>query len=104
MGINPNQFPIIWQAIGFWMRSKGISVKKLSFLTGYSKYRIENGIREGTEWITSDFLHSCVEVFGLRSSRQRGIEETIDVLTDEECVEILTSPLRTTPHQGRLLD
>ena len=104
MGIKPNQFPIIWRAIRWWMRNKGINPAELYHLTGYSKYRIENGIRGETEWLTSDFLHSCVDVFGLRSSRQRGIEDTIDVLTDEECIELLTAPLRTVPLQGHLWD
>jgi hypothetical protein len=104
MGIKPNQFPIIWQAIRDWMLNKGINSARLSHLTGYSKDRIENGIKNETEWITSDFLHSCVDHFGLRSSRQRGFEDTIDVLTDEECIELLTAPLRTIPLQGHLWD
>lgn len=104
MGIKPNQFPIIWEAIRCWIHSKGINAAELSLLTGYSKYRIENGIRSGTEWLTSDFLHSCVDVFGLRFSRQRGIEDTTDILTDEECIEVLTARLRTTPSQGYLWD
>lgn len=112
MGINPNKFPIVWQAIRWWMRAKDISSAKLSLLTGYlnvkgyTEYRIENGIRNGNEWITSDFLHACVDIFGLRSSRQRGTEETDEVLTDEECIEMLTAPLRTAgrPRQGQLWD
>ncbi len=104
MGIEPNQFPIIWRAIRWWMRNKVINPVELFSLTGCSKYSIENGIRSGTEWLTSDFLHSCVDVFGLRSSRQRGIEDTVDVLTDEECIELLTAPLRAAPLQGHLWD
>ena len=110
MGIKPNQFPIIWRAINLWMRTKGINSAKLSLLTrysnvtGYTEYRIKNGIRNGTEWITSEFLHACVDIFGLRSSRQRGIEETDDILTDEECIEMITAILRTSPAQSSLWD
>ncbi len=102
MGIEPNQFPAIWRAIHWWMHNKGINPAELSFRAKYPKYSIENGIRSGTEWLTSYFLHSCVDVFGLRSSRQRGIEDTADVLTDEECIKLLTAPLKTAPVQGHL--
>jgi len=104
MGILPNQYPIIWRAIHWWMRNKSWNSAELAFRTGYSKARIERGIRGEPEPPTSGFLHSCVDIFGLRSSRQRGIEDTTDILTDEECIEVLTAPLRTPPRQGYIWD
>jgi len=104
MGMNPNQFPIIWKGICWWMNEKGIIPAHLALLTGYSKGRIERGIRGEPEWISSDFVHACVDVFGLRLSRQRGIEETADVLTDEECVRLLTEPLRIHARQANFWD
>ena len=100
MGINPNQFPLIWEAIFSWMKKYGIEPAGLAGLTGYPKYRIEEGIRNGTEWLTSDFIHACVDVFGLRNARNRSFEDTADVLTDEECIQLLTSPLTMPPRQG----
>lgn len=100
----PNQYPVIWQAISWWMEMRLLKPAKLYLLTGYSKDRIERGIREMTEPLTSDFLHACVDVFGLRNSRQRGIEDTADVLTDEECIRLLIAPLTRPPRQGNLWD
>lgn len=104
MGIKPNQFPIIWRAICGRMKKKLWKPDYLALQTGYSKGRIERGIRDGTEPLTSDFVHACVDVFGLRNSRQRGIEDTADILTDEECVDLLTEPLTTTSHQANFWD
>lgn len=104
MGINPNQFLIIWQGIRWWMEERQISPAKLSRLTGYSLERIEKGIRGKPEWLSSDFVHACVDVFGLRNARNRSIEDTAEVLTDEECIQLLISPLTTPPHQSSFLD
>lgn len=100
MGINPNQFPIIWEGIRCWMVRRQISPVKLSRLTGYSTDQIEKGVRDGTTWLSSDFLHDCVDVFGLISARNRSVEDTADVYDDEECIQLLTSPLKVSPQQG----
>ncbi len=101
MGITEDQFKIIWQAISWWKRNKGLSSAYLASLTEYPKYRIERGITGKSEWITSSFVHGCMEAFGLTIARQRGPEDTTDILTDEECVEALTAPLREIANQGR---
>ncbi len=99
MGIPEKQFAIIWRAIGLWMDKRGWSPVDLSRFTApltrecYSPYRIEIGIKSGSEWLTSDFVHACFEVFGLTSRRQRGAEDMADILTDEECVAGLTAIL-----------
>jgi hypothetical protein len=104
MGISPNQFRIIWEAIYAWMKAKDTSPAELSRLTGYPVYRIEKGIKEKTEWLTSDFVHACVDVFGLRNARNRSFEDIADVLTDEECIQLLTSILTIAPRQGKFWD
>jgi hypothetical protein len=104
MGIIPEQFVIVWQGIASWMERKGINPATLSFYTGYSQARIVRGIRGEREEVTSGFVHACVDFFGLRNSRMRGIEDTADILTDEECVELLTAPLKNNPRQGKLWD
>jgi len=102
MGIHPNQFPIIWQGIGWWLGERGFSVASLASNTSYSRQRIERGIRKGDEWIESDFLHDCVEFFGFQF--RRGSEDYVEVLSDEECIELLTAPLRERPPKSRLFD
>ena len=104
MGIAPNQYPIIWQAICWWMERKLLTPDVLARLTGYSIHSIKRGIRSGTEYLTSDFVHACVDAFGLRNSRQRGIEDTAYDLTDDECVYLLTSALTVRARQGKLWD
>ena len=101
MGITEDQFKIICQAISLWMPKKGLSQDNLASLTGYPKYRIERGVTGKSEWITSSFVHDCMEAFGLTIARQRGPEDTTDILTDEECVAALTAPLREIANQGR---
>ncbi len=106
MGIPEGQFATIWQAILCWMRQRGFSSDYLAYevrgynVNGYSQDHIESGIKGGTEWLTSDFVHACVDIVGLTNARQRGPEDTNDILTDEECVELLTSPLKGTGGQG----
>ena len=104
MGINSDKFSKIWRAVDQWMKKLGISPSQLSIVTGYSEYCLLNGINYGNEWITSNLVHDCVDFFGLRSSRQRNIEEDSAYdLTDEVCVDLLTSILRE-DDQGRLWD
>jgi len=104
MAINPDQFPIIWRAIAQWMQKFGMSISQLSIATGYSEYRLLNGMNYGHEWITSDLVHDCVDRFGLRSSRQRNIEEDSAYdLSDEVCVRLLTQILQE-HRQTRLFD
>ena len=88
---------IIWQGILGWMDKKGMTSATLARLTGHGEDRIERGIRAEPEPLSSDFLHACVDAFGLRSSRQRGIEDTADVLTDDECIELLMQTLIKRP-------
>jgi hypothetical protein len=104
MGIMPEQFVIVWQGIAWWLGRKGISPATLSLHTGYSQARIARGIRGEEEQVTSGFVHACVDFFGLRNSRMRGIEDTVDILMDEECVELLIAPLKEKPQQSKLWD
>ncbi len=93
MGIVESQFPRIWRGIAWWLKERGMSSLELARLTSYRHERIVRGIQLGTEWLESDFVHECVEAFRLHSARNRSIEDTVDILTDEECVRLLTDPL-----------
>ncbi|MBA7666148.1 hypothetical protein ES703_74225 [subsurface metagenome] len=111
MGILEDQRESIWRAIEFWRREKRLSTHHLSLLTAgktkepYTPDRIGRGITDGSEPISSDLVHACVEIFGLVvgpvSARGKSPKDTR--LKDEECVELLTAPLRRT-QQGELWD
>jgi transcriptional regulator with XRE-family HTH domain len=90
MGIDKKEFNNIWTAIQKWMRKKHMSSLELAGLTGVSENYIQRGIATKNEWITSEFLHNLMDAFVLTSARQRGIEDTSDVFTDEECIDAIT--------------
>lgn len=89
MGIDEKQFGIIWQAIAKWKERLGLSVTDLKNIMGLSIYDVRRGLEHGDVWITSDCVHDCVEHFGIPAARKISLEDTVDVLTDEECVEII---------------
>jgi len=99
-----NKIKNTWQGIGFRMNERGIGLQALANATGYSRDRIERGLRGGTEPLSSDFLHACVNVFGLKSARAKFFEETDDILPDDESMELLGPPPAKPPRQGNLWD
>ena len=107
MGIPENQFEMIWRAIKYWRDKLGWSSEQLNSFTSqimikpYSTYRIEKGITSRDEWLTSEFVHACFEVFGLPSHRLRGSEELADILTDQECISALISPIIESHQQSK---
>ena len=103
MEISESQYGIIWKAIKYWVETKNVSIQLFSFQTAgmrehYMPDRILRGIKDGSERITSELLHTCVRVFGLVSARQQGLD---DNLTDEDCIRLLTAPLMKKPDQGK---
>ena len=103
MGIPESQWGSIWKAIEYWMHELHLSPHFLSSQVAgtrpvYMSDRITRGIEDGSEEITSDFLHRCVRLFGLLSARQKGLN---DNLTDEECIGLLTAPLMKNTEQGK---
>ncbi len=103
MEISESQSVIIWEAIKFWIKENNLSIPLFSLQTAgtrppYPPDRIARGIKGGSERISSDFLHTCVRVFGLVPARQRGLG---DNLSDEECINLLTAPLRKNTEQSK---
>lgn len=103
MKIPESQLATIWKAIDFWRGRKSLSIHYLSLLTAgmqelYPPDRIARGIKDGSERISSELLHTCVRIFGLVNARNRGLD---DNLTDEECIELLTAPLMNNSDQGK---
>ncbi len=100
MGIDRSQFSIIWAAISYWLKTKGMNSRDLAQYTHMTSKQIEKGIANGDEWITSEFIHDCVDRFGLTHARtRRNMEDFADILNDEECVQVLIAPLTTPPAQ-----
>ncbi len=107
MDIKPDQFEVIWRSIGFWMKERRMRIGDFigllrPFQTGYNRERVENGLNNQNENLTSDFIHACVAIFGFQF--RRGAEDDVEVLSDEECITILTAPFRERPSQSRLFD
>ncbi len=90
----------VWQGIRWWMNEKKVSPAELERLTGHPSYRIERGINGEELPLPSSFLHASVDAFGLRNARNRSVEDATELLTDEECVQLLASPVTTPPRQG----
>jgi hypothetical protein len=103
MEIPESQWGIIWKAIEYWRGARHLGLPHFSLLVAgvrgaYTPQRIARGIQDGSERITSELLHTCVRIFGLVSARQSGLD---DNLTDEECIELLTAPLKKNTAQGK---
>jgi hypothetical protein len=95
VGIEENQFPMIWRAISKWLGKRNTSPYHLARVTGYTTKDIERGIAGLPVWITSDFVHDCVEFLGITNARTRSIEDSADFLPDEVCVDLLLSILQS---------
>jgi hypothetical protein len=104
MVIPQEQIPLVWQGIKKCMEILNITPAILARVTGYSEETIRRGCRNGDERLASYMLPVFVDAFGLRNARNRSFEDTADLLTDEECIELLTEPLRQKPHQSNMWD
>lgn len=96
MEIPESQWGIIWEAIKHWMDKNNLNQRVFclqiaGLRPAYLPDRVARGIKDGSEEITSDLLHHCVRVFILKGARKRGLD---DGLTDEECIALLTAPLK----------
>ena len=104
MVIRFDQIPDIWRAIVKWMNIKVISPNELARLTHFPIAAIEKGIRTFVEPVSSDFIHECIEVFGLSNARNRSYEDTSELLTDNEAIQLLTDILNEEKKQGNFWD
>ena len=92
---------VVWKGIKWWLKERHMKPSLLSHYAGYPELKILRGINGEPERLSSDFLHACVDALGLRSARARGYEDTADVLTDDECRDLLARPVLS-PRQGAL--
>jgi hypothetical protein len=99
-----NDRRIISQGIQWWMSQRGFSLRELAYLTKRSENYIKKVIACEPVEIRLDFLQSCITAFNRRSNRIKSFEETDDILSWDECVDLLKPPLPTPPRQANFLD
>lgn len=97
-----NKIKSTWRGIRAAMNRHGITPEALTRLTRYPTDHVERGLRGETEPLSSDFLHACVILFGLRSARAKFFEETDDIYSDER-MELLAQQA-TPPRQDNFWD
>jgi len=89
----------IWGWICWWMNKFGLTPRELAPRARYSQELIEKGIK-GEPVPIRHALCNFVEAFGLTSGRTKHYEETIDILSDDECKKLLKPPLATSTYQS----
>ena len=99
-----NERKEIWGYIHWWMDKLGLTPEELAHRVRYSPDLIQRGI-SGEPVPIRHALRSFVEAFSLRSaSRAKFYEETDDVLSDDECKELLKPPTPMRPRQRNFWD
>jgi hypothetical protein len=98
-----NNIKATWRGIRALMNRDGMTPEGLASLTRHPIDRVERGLRGELEPLPSYFLHECVSVFRLTSARAKFIEDTDDIYSDEECMELLAQQA-TPPRQGNFWD
>jgi hypothetical protein len=104
MVILQDQISFIWQGIAWWMKEKNISPVEIAPKIGFSTENFVKGLKGEFVQLATDHLHLLVDYFGLRNARNRNFEDIADILTDEECIDLLTAPLMEQPRQHNLWD
>jgi hypothetical protein len=102
MVILHEQIPIIWRGIRRHMEEKNISASEIAYSVGLSREAVVKGLKGEFVWLASNHLPLFVDYFGLRNGRSKSFEDTADILTDEECIELLIAPLKEEPRQSTL--
>ena len=99
----PTRIPdwLVCQAIEWWLNEKHITLAELARRTGYHNVALIERRIKNREALPTDFLSDCVDVFGLKTASRAKFEDTADILTDDECREHLTEPLRRMHPQGK---
>jgi len=92
-----NQRRIISQGTKWWMRERGLTLAELALKTGCTKEYVRKVIDCESVEIRLEFLQSLVMTFGRTSARF--YEDTPEILTFDQCVELIKPP---PPRQGKL--
>jgi hypothetical protein len=101
---NINERKDIWKAVCWRMNERRIMPQELARMTGYSKNLIEKGICGDPVPVTEDFLQNCVTAFGLTNARAMYFEDTLDILSHDELVQLIKPPPAMPPRQGNFWD
>ena len=90
---------LVCEAIDWWLKEKDITLAKLARKAGYLNVALIEKLMKNRGALPTDFLRECVDILGLKTASRVKFEDTVDLLTDEECRELLTEPLRRIHHQ-----
>ena len=90
----------IWEAIRSRMNERKVDPESLAQGTRYSLHNIEEGLKGEVVPLTLGFLRDCVRVLRLASGRIKYFEETEDILSYDECVDLLKPKPMMPPHQS----
>lgn len=93
---------LVCEAIEFWLKEKDSTLAELARKAGYRNVALIERRIKNREALPTDFLRESVDILGLKAASRAKFEDTADILTDDECRELLTEPLRRKPPQGKL--
>ena len=88
---------LVCEAIDRWIDEKNITLAELARKAGYLNVALIEKLMKNREALPKDFLRECVDILGLKAATRAKFEDTADLLTDDECREILTESLRRMP-------
>jgi len=93
----------IWRSLLGHMGKRDLRTFQISDATGYRIDLIERGLAGEPIPVTEAFIRRLVIYLGLVSGRIKRYEDTYDILTYDQCVELLKLP-EDPPQQSSLLD
>lgn len=85
---------LVCEAIDWWLKEKDITPAELARKAGYLNGALIEKRIKNREALPTDFIRECVDILGLKTASRAKFEDTADILTDDECRERLTEPLR----------
>jgi len=92
---------LVCEAIDWWLKEKDITLAELARKAGYLNVALIEKLMKNRGALPTDFLRECVDILGLKTATRAKFEDTADILTDDECREHLTEPLRRMHPQGK---
>lgn len=88
---------LVCEAIDWWRKEKDTTLAELARKAGYLNVALIEKLMKNRGALPTDFLRECVDILGLKVATRAKFEDTADGLTDDECREVLTEPLRRKP-------
>ncbi len=94
----------IWQSLLGHMKERNLRTCQISDATGYRIDHIERGLAGEPIPVTYDFIRRLVIYLGLAPGHKEHYEDTYDIRTYDQCVELLKLPEEPPQQQSSLWD